>query len=53
MCCHGFFCALSGTQEGHEGLGLKAVKDILKEKPGSVCNLYLHGRFVEASLLIG
>ena len=50
---NGFIFSTASKKEGHEGLGLKAVKDILKEKPGSVCNLYLHGRFVEASLLIG
>ena len=40
----------SSTKEGHRGLGLKAVDDILKGH--AVFNLYAQGRYVEASLLI-
>lgn len=42
----------ASTKEGHEGLGLKSLQDILAKHSHVLFNIYTRGRYVEASLMI-
>jgi len=39
------------TKENHEGIGIETVNAFVKRHEKSLFNIFLHGRFVEASLL--
>lgn len=39
------------TKQGHDGLGLKSVRKILKKRSNVLFNLYTRGRYVEANLM--
>lgn len=47
--------ALSGvsTKPGHEGIGIRSVREILGRRSESFLNLRVAGRYVEAQVLIG
>ncbi|MBR6752621.1 MAG: GHKL domain-containing protein [Clostridia bacterium] len=47
-----FTSEMASSKEGHEGLGLKSLRKIIKKHNHILFNLYTRGRYVEASLMI-
>ena len=47
-----FTDSIISSKEGHEGLGLKSVRRIVRHTRSGVFNIYTRGRYVEASVMI-